>query len=75
MERETLMEKTIGQIERLSPKSMQEVSDFVEFIAHKSDNAMITEGLQELASIRHSFDFLYNEPEIYSVNDLKVIFS
>ena len=72
MEREVLMEKTIHNIERLPIKRIQEVNDFVEFIIRKVDDALITEGLQQLSSSSRAFDFLHDEPEIYSVNDLKV---
>ena len=72
MEREVLVRNTIGRIGQLPTKRVQEVNDFVEFIIRKTDDAMITKGLQQLSSISHSYDFLYDEPELYSVNDLKV---
>ena len=75
MEREVLVKNTIGRIRRLPTKRVQEVSDFVEFIIRKTDDAMIAEGLQQLSSTSHANDFLYDEPELYSVNDLKVKFS
>ena len=72
MEREVLVKNTIGKIEQLSTKRVQEVNDFVEFIIQKTDDAMITEGLQKLSSVSHTYDFLNEEPELYTVNDLKV---
>jgi hypothetical protein len=74
MEREILMEKMIGQIERLSIARILQINDFIEFIARQSEDAMITEGLQELSSYGNVYDFLDNEPEIYSVDDLKIKF-
>jgi hypothetical protein len=74
MEREVLMEKTICKMEQLPMTRIQEVNDFVEFIIRKTDDALITEGLQQLGSSSSSFDFLYDEPDIYTVNDLKVRF-
>ena len=67
MEREVLVKNTIGRIEQLPTKRVQEVNDFLEFIIRRTDDAMITEGLQQLSSISNTFDFLYNEPELYSV--------
>jgi len=32
----------------------------------KTEDVMITEGLQQLSSSAHSFDFLNNEPDLYS---------
>ena len=76
MEREILMKKTIRRIEQLPTKRVQEVSDFVEFIIQRTDDLLITEGLQQLSSGSGSaYDFLNNEPELYSVNDLKVRFA
>ena len=75
MEREVLMKKTFRRIEKLPTTRIREVNDFVEFIIRKTDNALITEGLQQLSSCSHAYDFLNNEPELYSVNDLKVRFS
>ena len=74
MEREALMEKTIRKIEQLPTSRVREVNDFVEFVIRRTDDALITEGLQHLSSYSHVNDFLINEPELYSVNDLKVQF-
>ena len=75
MEREVLMRKMIYRIEQLPSTHIQEVNDFVEFIARKTDDTLITKGLQQLSSCSHTFDFLYDEPELYSVNDLKETFA
>jgi len=75
MEREVLVKNTIGRIEQLPIKRVQEVNDFVEFIIRRTDDTLITDGLQHLSSISNTYDFLYNEPELYSVNDLKVRFA
>jgi len=66
------MRKTVHNIEQLPTKHIREVNNFVEFIIQKSDDVLITEGLQQLSSLSHSYDFLNNEPELYSVSDLKV---
>ena len=76
MEREVLMERTIYKIKRLPTKRIQEVNNFVESIIQKADDAMITEELQQLSSASSAtYDFLDNEPELYSVNDLRVRFA
>ena len=72
MEREVLMEKTIRKIKRLPTTRVREIDDFVEFVMQKNDDALMTEELQQLSSYSHVYDFLKNEPELYSVNDLKV---
>ena len=76
MEREVLIKKTIGKIEQLPTTRIQEVNDFVEFIIRRADDALITEGLQQLvSSSSNTYDFLNNEPDLYSMNDLKVKFA
>jgi hypothetical protein len=74
MEQEVLVENTVRKIKKLPATRIQEVNDFVEFILGKNDDALITEGLQQLSSCGRTFDFLRDEPELYSVNDLKVRF-
>jgi len=74
MEREVLIKRTIRTMEQLPTKRVQEVNDFAEFVMQRTDNALITEGLQELSSVGQTFEFLNNEPDLYSVNDLKVKF-
>ena len=75
MVREVLVKSTIGRIKQLPTKRVQEVNDFVEFIIRKTDDTIITEGLQQLSSISNTYDFLHDEPELYTVNDLKVRFA
>jgi len=75
MEREVLMERTIRNMGQLPVTRVREVNDFVEFIIHRTDDAIITEGLQQLMSCSNTYDFLHNEPDLYSVNDLKVKFA
>ena len=75
MERDVLVQKTIRKIEQLPMMRIREVNDFVEFIIRKTDDALITKGLQKLSSSGHTYDFLDNEPELYTVNDLKIKFA
>ena len=72
MEQEVLVKSTIRNIKKLPVAHIQEVNDFVEFIIQKSEDKMITEGLERLSTAGKTFDFLYDESELYTVNDLKV---
>ena len=74
MEREVLIKKTVHKIEKLPTKHIREVNDFVEFIIQKTDDTLLTKGLQQMSSSSHTYDFLHDEPELYSVSDLKVRF-
>jgi hypothetical protein len=75
MEREVLVKRMVGKIERLPTSRVQELNDFMEFIIRRTDDALITKGMQQMAVSSKVFDFLDNEPELYSVNDLKVKFT
>ena len=74
MEHNVLVEKTIRKIGQLPTTCVRAVDNYVEFIIRRTDDSLITEGLQQLASCSHTYDFLYNEPELYTVNDLKMRF-
>ena len=75
MEREVLMEKTIRKIEQLPTTHVREVNDFVDLVIQKADDTLLTVGIQKLSSLGHVYDFLVNEPELYSVNGLKVMYN
>jgi hypothetical protein len=51
---------------------VKEVNDFVEFLLSKIDDKIIKEGIQELQLGSESFEFLKTEPDLYTVNDLKI---
>jgi len=71
MERDVIFKKTVRNIEQLPTRSIREVNDYVEFILQKTEDVIITEGLQQIASSCHGFDFINNDPDLYSINDLK----
>jgi hypothetical protein len=47
------------------------VSDFAEFLLSKIENQILTEGIQKLAANSKSYQFLEDDPDLYSVSDLK----
>jgi hypothetical protein len=72
MEKDVLIKKTIDTIQRLPDSKVQEVNDFAEFLLNKIDDQMITEGIKKISATSKSFDFLQDEPDLYSKADLKV---
>ena len=72
VDKNILINKTINNIQKLPASKLKEVNDFVEFLLNKIDDQMITEGIREIASASESFNFLNDEPDLYSVNDLKI---
>ena len=72
MDKQILIKKTITNIQRLPATKVKEVNDYVEFLLNKIDDQLMTQGIQEIVSSSKSFDFLNNEPDLYSINDLKL---
>lgn len=58
-------------IKKLPEDKISEVNDFVEFLLSKIDNQLINDGIDSLVKDSKSFDFLKDEPDIYSLNDIK----
>lgn len=71
MNRSILIKETIDKIHQLPDIKIQEINDFAEFLLSRIDDKILLEGMQKLASDSKSFDYLKNEEDLYSVNDLK----
>ena len=74
MLRDTLIKNTINNLEKLPDQKIKEVSDFAEFLLSKSDDMLLTEGIQKLAAESKSFEFLKDAEDIYTSDDLKEIY-
>jgi hypothetical protein len=72
MTRQAIIERTIKAINQLPEDKAEEISDFADFVIKKFEDNRITESIQQLASKSQAFDFLNDEEDIYSSNDLKV---
>jgi hypothetical protein len=71
MARETILKNTVEKMGHLSEDKLKEVDKFVENLLRKTDDKLLTEGIQRLTSDSKSFEYLKNEEDIYTVNDLK----
>ncbi len=71
MTRQAIIEKTIQAINQLPEDKALEIFDFADFIMKKYEEQCITDGLLQLASKSNVFDFLHNEDDLYTLNDLK----
>jgi uncharacterized membrane-anchored protein YjiN (DUF445 family) len=72
--RQAIIAKTVSAINQLPPEKAVEISDFAEFLIRKYDEHMLTQGIENLISEGHAFDFLREEEVEYSVEDLKIVF-
>lgn len=71
MNKEILLKNTIANMQLLPDTKIQEVNDFVEFLLNKQANALLIEEIQYVTSHSKAFDFLQDEPDLYSIDDLK----
>ncbi|MCF2442985.1 DUF2281 domain-containing protein [Dyadobacter sp. CY345] len=74
MSRETLIKNTLDNLSKLPDQKIREVPDFAEFLLKKSDDQLLTESIQQLAGESRSFEFLKDEEDLYSLDDLKEIY-
>ena len=71
MKREVLIDNVIRRIKLLPDSKIREVQDFADFLLSKIDDKIMLEGIQKLTLDSKAFDFLNEEENLYSVNDLK----
>jgi hypothetical protein len=62
---------TVKNLNQLSEERLIEVKDFVDFLLKRTEDKLLTEGIQELTSESKSFEYLNDEEDLYTVNDLK----
>jgi hypothetical protein len=71
MSKEELIKKTIAAMQQLPADKVAEVSDFTQFILQRNEDKQITEGIAQLSSQSKSYDFLNEEEDLYTLNDVK----
>lgn len=71
MNRKVLIDNVISKINLLPDFKIRELNDFADLLLSKIDDKITLEGIQKLTSDSKTFDFLKDEENLYSVNDLK----
>lgn len=71
MNRQVLIETTVYKIRQLPDAKIKEINDFADFLLSKIDDKIIQEGIQKLTSESKAFEFLKDEDDLYTLNDLK----
>jgi hypothetical protein len=74
MNRKALIDNTVNKIMQLPDKNIQEVNDFADFLLSKIDDHLLLAGIQKLVAESKTFDYLSDEEDLYTVNDLKEIY-
>ncbi|MEQ6168670.1 hypothetical protein AAOE16_15850 [Ekhidna sp. MALMAid0563] len=70
MSRKELIEETLKSLHKLSDTEVEEVKRFVELLRSKIEDQELSEGIMNLSSKSEAFDFLKEEEDLYSEEDL-----
>jgi hypothetical protein len=71
MTRQAIIERTIKIINQLPEEKAKEISDFADFVIKKYEDGRITVSIQQLASKSQAFEFLNDDEDLYSSDDLR----
>ncbi len=71
MSRNEIIEKTVNAISKLPDDKAEEIADFADFVLKKFDGANLQKGVEYIMSNSKTFEFLNEDEDIYSLDDLK----
>jgi len=74
VEKEKLINKTIDTLSQLPQDRVREVNDYADYILKKYEEEILQKGVEQIISDSKSFEFLKDEEELYSTEDLREIF-
>jgi len=72
MTKQAIIERTIHVINQLPEDKAMEISDFADFVIKKFEENRLRAGIHEVISSSQRFDFLNDDEDLYSSDDLKV---
>jgi hypothetical protein len=75
MTRQVIIERIIKAINQLPTDKAEEISDFAEFMMKQYEEQQLTKGIQQLFANSQAFDFLNNEEDLYTEDELKEKFN
>jgi hypothetical protein len=73
MTKQAIIEHTIEVINQLPDDKAAEIADFADLLISQQDELNLNKDIQKLVS-GQSFDFLKNEEDLYTENDLKKVY-
>ena len=71
MTKEAIIQKTIKTLSKLPNEKAEEVADFVDDILKKYEDHILVNGIEKLVSKSQAFQFLNDDEDIYSEDDIK----
>ena len=75
MSKQSIIERTLRAINQLPEDKAEEISVFADFLIKRHEELTLTEGIQKMAANSQSFDFLNDEEDIYTEDDIKEIYN
>lgn len=67
----SIIQETIELISKLPDNKLIEVRDFADFLLKQYEDRAIIENIKDLVSKSMTFDFLNEDDDLYTVNDIK----
>ncbi len=71
MNRHIVIEKTLQYLNLLPEDKAEEVLDYIEYLYKKNEDVTLTNNIVKLAAQSKSFEFLKDEEDIYTLDDVK----
>ncbi|MCY7410280.1 MAG: hypothetical protein LH473_08410 [Chitinophagales bacterium] len=71
MSKEEIIKKTAEKIGLLTENRLIELADFTDFLLRKQEEEMIQKGIQHLMETSGTYDFLNEDPVVYTLEDCK----
>lgn len=71
MTREAIIKKTVKVLGKLPAEKAGEVADFADFVLKNHEEQMLQKGIEKLTIQSGAFDFLNDDEDIYSLEDIK----
>ena len=75
MTRQAIIDRTLKAISQLPEDKAEEISVFADFLIKRYEDYKLTKGIQQLASDGQAFEFLNNDDDIYTTDDLKEVYN
>lgn len=72
MEKANLIQDTVEILDKMSDKKILEVKDYASYLLKKYEEDMLQNILTQLANQSQSYQFLEDEEDLYTVEDLKI---
>lgn len=71
MTRQAIIEHTLKVLHQLPEEKAAQISDFADFILKQYEEQLLTHGIAHLTANSKAFEFLNDEPDLYSEADIK----